>query len=52
MPVTGRYELIDSKHPAWKGQRFTSKKRALKALAESVPPGRFILVDRQGTARW
>jgi hypothetical protein len=44
--MKGRYEIIDTHHPTWRGQRFTDKKRAEKVLAESVPPGRFVIKDR------
>lgn len=43
------YELRDSQYPG-PGQRFggpTGLDRARKALAASVPPGRFVLIDRR-----
>ena len=46
-----RYELIDTHHPEWKGQRFTSIMRAQRELDRSVPPGRFRLIDRQTKER-
>lgn len=46
-----RYELVDTHHPEWKGQRFTALERARRALERSVPPGRFKLIDRQTNER-
>ena len=42
-----RWELKDTVHPDWRGQRFSSRERAEKELAQAVPPGRFVLVDRE-----
>jgi hypothetical protein len=42
-----RYELLDTHHPGWRGQRFTSLDRARRELAQAIPPGRFVLYDRQ-----
>ncbi len=46
--MQGRYEIKDTNHPDWRGMRFTSLDRAERELAKSVPPGRFVIVDRQG----
>ena len=44
--MKGRYEIVDTHHPKWRGMRFTSLERAEKELAQSVPPGRFVIRDR------
>lgn len=41
-----QYEIKDSHYPRERGMRFSSLERAKKELARSVPPGRFILIDR------
>jgi len=42
-----RYELKDSHHPTWRGQRFTNLERAIREHERAVPPGRFHLIDRK-----
>ena len=42
-----RYELRDTHHPDWRGQRFTELDRARREKDQSIPPGRFIIIDRQ-----
>ena len=49
--MRGRYELYDTHHPDWRGQRFTSPERARKELAQSYPPGRFAIRDRAAKGR-
>jgi hypothetical protein len=44
--MSARYELVDTHHPEWRGQRFNSLDRARKARDEAWPPGRFVLIDR------
>lgn len=44
--MIGRYELIDSHHPDWRGARFTNLARAVRELAASQPAARFYLFDR------
>ena len=41
-----RYELKDTENPTWRGQRFNSLRVALRELRASIPPGRFVLIDR------
>lgn len=45
--MKGRYELKDSHHPEWRGTRSTTLERAQKELAQSIPPGRFYIFDRE-----
>lgn len=41
------YELRDSNYPHWRGSRFGTLERALKALGEAIgPKGRWSVVDR------
>lgn len=47
-----RYELVDSHHPDWRGQRFSTLQAARKELAASVPPGRFYVKDRETKECW
>lgn len=43
-----RYEIRDTHHPKWKGQRFSTLERARREMTFSVGvPGRWILVDRE-----
>lgn len=44
--MTPRYELLDSHHADWRGMRFSTLERALRALAQSIPAGRFYVLDR------
>jgi hypothetical protein len=44
--MTGRYEIIDSHHPDWRGQRWTHLGGARGALKHAVPEGRFYIWDR------
>lgn len=44
--MTGRYEVRDTVHPDWRGQRFTSLARAQRTVDESIPAGRFTIIDR------
>lgn len=46
--MKGRYEIKDSHHPNWRGQRFTVHYRAQRELAQAVgAPGRWLLFDRK-----
>jgi len=43
-----RYELRDTHHPDWRGQRFTNRDAAFRELAQAVgDEGRFELYDRE-----
>lgn len=43
-----RYELRDTHHPDWRGQRFTNRDTAFRELSQAVgPEGRFELYDRK-----
>ena len=44
--MKGRYELVDSHIPEWRGTRSTNLERAQRELARSWPPGRFYIYDR------
>jgi hypothetical protein len=44
--MKGRYELVDSHIPEWRGMRYTNLERARRELAKSWPPGRFHIFDR------
>jgi len=45
--MKGRYEIIDTHHPKWRGQRFTKLVTAQRELGHSFPPGRFVIKDRE-----
>lgn len=46
-----KYEIVDTEHPEWKGQTFGELWRAQREQAASVPPGRFVVMVREGRLR-
>lgn len=42
-----RYEIKDTHNPGWRGPRYSNLKAAKRELWYAVPPGRFVLIDRE-----
>lgn len=42
-----RFEIKDSHHPQWRGQRFATLAGAEREYAHAVPKSRFYILDRE-----